>query len=256
MYLSRIQVSSSLAIQAQLATLLKNNSYGIHQMLWELFNGSERFLFREESACEQLLSEQSLPVFYLLSRKKPIRDGSLFSVESKAFIPRLQAGDRLAFRLRANPTISRKSAVAGRGKRHDILMDAQYHWLRDQCKTHSLLQSGRKGELKQRLLDAKPGFYAGGQIESRLQEVSVVASRHWLIDRGSRMGFDIYPPKLHSNGYRWNLLPKKGRGAGFCSVDYRGELLVTDPELFLQKICTGIGPAKAFGCGLMLIRRI
>ncbi|WP_299946903.1 type I-E CRISPR-associated protein Cas6/Cse3/CasE [uncultured Microbulbifer sp.] len=256
MYLSRIQLSSGLAVQAQLATLLKNNSYGMHQMLWELFRSDERFLFREESAREQLLSERNQPVFFLLSREKPAEQSPLFNVETKLFRPNLQQGDRLTFRLRANPTISRKPAGGGRSKRHDVLMDAQYHWLRDQCGNHSLDQSGGKGELKQRLLNTQPGLYASGQMEAQLQEVSQAAAHHWLIDRGPRMGFDILSSKLQSYGYRWNILPKKDRAAGFSSVDYCGELLVTEPETFLQRVYAGIGPAKAFGCGLMLIRRI
>ncbi|WP_444937278.1 type I-E CRISPR-associated protein Cas6/Cse3/CasE [Microbulbifer sp. JMSA004] len=256
MYLSRVQLSPSLAEQKQLARLLSENSYGIHQILWDLFEGDERFLFREESSREQLLSKRNLPVYYLLSKVRPAQDNPIFLVETKIFEPRLNPGDRLAFRLRANPTVARKTEGQKRGKRHDVLMDAQYHWLREQCELHGLPVEGGKGQLKQSLVQEKPEQFDQGQIETRLQDVSQTAARSWLIHRGTRLGFDIYPPKLHCNGYRWNLLHKKQRGAGFSSVDYRGELLVTEPELFIKNIFAGMGPAKAFGCGLMLIRRI
>jgi CRISPR system Cascade subunit CasE len=32
-------------------------------------------------------------------------------------------------------------------------------------------------------------------------------------------------------------------------------LQVTDPAAFLAKVASGFGPQKAFGCGLMLLRR-
>ena len=34
-----------------------------------------------------------------------------------------------------------------------------------------------------------------------------------------------------------------------------GEITITDPAAFLSKLPLGFGSAKAFGCGLMLIRR-
>jgi CRISPR system Cascade subunit CasE len=42
----------------------------------------------------------------------------------------------------------------------------------------------------------------------------------------------------------------------FSAVDFSGELLVTDPKLFQQALFDGLGHAKAFGCGLLLVRRI
>lgn len=35
-----------------------------------------------------------------------------------------------------------------------------------------------------------------------------------------------------------------------------GELMITNPELFQLALFNGLGHAKAFGCGLMLVRRI
>jgi CRISPR system Cascade subunit CasE len=38
---------------------------------------------------------------------------------------------------------------------------------------------------------------------------------------------------------------------------FQGILQVTDPDAFLQnKVIRGIGPAKAFGCGLLSLTRI
>jgi CRISPR system Cascade subunit CasE len=39
-------------------------------------------------------------------------------------------------------------------------------------------------------------------------------------------------------------------------VDFEGTIEITDPGIFVEALFTGIGPAKAFGCGLMLVRRV
>lgn len=39
-------------------------------------------------------------------------------------------------------------------------------------------------------------------------------------------------------------------------VQYEGQLQVQAPEKFMAVLQKGLGPAKAFGCGLMLIRRL
>ena len=41
----------------------------------------------------------------------------------------------------------------------------------------------------------------------------------------------------------------------FSVLDFTGVLEVRDPAAFLAAIARGFGRAKAFGCGLMLIRR-
>jgi CRISPR system Cascade subunit CasE len=38
-------------------------------------------------------------------------------------------------------------------------------------------------------------------------------------------------------------------------LDFEGVLEVTDPVRFLAALANGFGRARAFGCGLMLIRR-
>ena len=40
-----------------------------------------------------------------------------------------------------------------------------------------------------------------------------------------------------------------------AAIDYEGLLEVRDPAVFTTALAQGIGKAKAFGCGLMLIRR-
>ncbi|WP_066977465.1 type I-E CRISPR-associated protein Cas6/Cse3/CasE [Methylomonas lenta] len=43
---------------------------------------------------------------------------------------------------------------------------------------------------------------------------------------------------------------------GFSTLDFTGELQITDAEAFRQTLFTGLGRVKAFGCGLLLVKRI
>jgi len=64
--------------------------------------------------------------------------------------------------------------------------------------------------------------------------------------------------KLQNSAYQWHSLSAKGgKGdkSGFSSVDFTGELQITDMSKFKEALFTGIGRSKAFGCGLLLVRR-
>lgn len=49
---------------------------------------------------------------------------------------------------------------------------------------------------------------------------------------------------------------KGNRGGKLVTVTYEGVLKVTEPAVLIELMENGIGPAKAFGCGLLLVRRI
>lgn len=40
----------------------------------------------------------------------------------------------------------------------------------------------------------------------------------------------------------------------FSSVDFNGELTVADATAFTATLTRGVGHAKAFGCGLLLVK--
>lgn len=258
MYLSQIQLTGAIGEYSQLGKLLRSNSYGMHRLLWDLFDRADtaRFLFREENSAEQLGTGRPLPLYYVLSAALPSQQSPLFEVQTKPFAPVLRAGDMLGFRLRANPTVARRVAGAKNSRRHDVAMDAQRHWLHTACAERQLALSGKKGDVKAALL-AHPDYQGKAgvdRLENELAEAVAAANHRWLAERAEQHGFK--PASVQATGYRWNALPEKGRDAGFSSLDYEGVLTVTDPERFVQALGSGIGPAKAFGCGLMLIRRL
>jgi CRISPR system Cascade subunit CasE len=66
-----------------------------------------------------------------------------------------------------------------------------------------------------------------------------------------RAGFT--PETVEVEDYRAIPL-RRGRGR-LGLLDLRGILTVDDPTRFIERLAQGFGRARAFGCGLMLIRR-
>jgi len=267
-YLSRITLQPHIGEHSQLAQLLMDNQYGMHRLLWDLFPGrdgqSRDFLFREEQQVDG--RGRKLPLFYLVSPHPPQSDSPLFKIDTKPYQPDLNVGDRLAFMLRANPIVSRKNG-GKRSRSHDVAMDAQH-----QCLTRLLHQAGlpAEGSKQQRIkrLNALPAdrlsqliaenFGADSvSVQALLKQQQTQALLQWLAKRGETNGFALEESRsLQQTACRWNALPEKGRRAGFTSVDFEGVLTVTEPEIFARMLKSGLGKARAFGCGLMMVRRI
>lgn len=286
MYLSRVRLRADIA-STQLPLLLKDRQgYGLHRLFWDLFSDAcddkkrRDFLFREEIAGEQLANpgkRKAAPVYYVVSKRLPVSESTLFDVDSKAYKPKLAVGDRLAFKLRVNAVVSRA------GKRHDIVMDQQQSWLRQQLDGLGVEPLGIKSDLKARLLDNAgdtqinewKSIIGNGPFAQKLDQTlgradsmewaikTVIEKRvqQWWQDKGARQGFDVASfdngdPVLESLAYRKHHLPEKAQQAGFNSLDLCGEVIVRNVGEFQKLLFEGIGPAKAFGCGLMLIRRL
>ena len=218
MYLSRLTLTEHPDLHAIVQRL--GDTYREHQMLWQLFDpqpDAERdFLYRREI-------RQGKPCYFLLSRRPPVNPMGLWRIDPpKPFAPRLQAGQRLAFSLRVNPVVSRD------GRRHDIVMDREQ-------------QMGWK--------TMRPAE------RPLLQQVIHEAGSDWLQRRSECHGFEIEPGLLRVEGYRQHHSRRGGRNIRFSTLDFTGLLRVTEPDTFMDALTQGIGPAKAFGCGLMLIRR-
>ncbi len=94
-------------------------------------------------------------------------------------------------------------------------------------------------------------------IQKRMQN----AASHWLIGKGAQYGFSVETsedePWLDAYAYQQHLLRKKGnQNIRFSSIDFSGTLVIIDPIRFKESLYTGIGRAKSFGCGLMLIKPV
>lgn len=271
MFLSRVSLQHAPEARKMLLDATRNGVYGQHQLLWRLFSGDEerQFLFREEQGDGRLVPSGE-PWFYTLSTEQPTDSTGVFQIESRLFEPRLQVGQRLDFRLRVNPTVCRQ------GKRHDVVMDAQLQWLRGECECLGLSPEGSKHQLKARLLDmatdadllrwqeqvAQGPF--GAAREERLGRQRVLnltlktsadrAVRDWWHSRSDGYGINVDSAAIEINGYQQHAMLGKGKNAGFSSVELSGTLQILVPETFLNQLQKGFGRAKAFGCGLMMIK--
>lgn len=76
----------------------------------------------------------------------------------------------------------------------------------------------------------------------------------WLERKGNDGGFSIHSEKPLEIGFMVeNHFRKKGHAAYHGGVQFRGILQVTDSVKFLKTYRTGIGSAKSFGFGLLLL---
>ena len=216
-YFSRIELRDSNEARAFVARF-GLEGYGLHQALWRLFEvepGAPRdFLYR-------IIDQAERPAFYVVSARSPVVDSLIWHIQTRDYAPCLQAGDRLVFSLRANPTVKRASTPGARSVRHDVVMDAR-----------------KKGDT----LDPLSGFYHQPGLA-------------WLNRHAETAGFCVEQARI--DGYRRHQLYKRGSAPIiFSTLDFEGVLTVTEPETFLHRLLIGLGPAKAFGCGLLLVRRI
>lgn len=194
-------------------------AYAEHQWLWRFFPseaGSARdHIFRRADLGQAMR-------FYVVSKRPPVAFSEAWSVKTRPYAPRLQAGDELEFELRANPVVTRKHED-GKSRRHDVVMDA-------------------KRRAKEEGSERASGY---SLVRS--------ACTAWLNQQGGQHGFLIDEAGLSVDGYTQHV--GKADSIRFSSVDFRGGLRVTDPDAFAATLASGLGHAKAFGCGLMLVRR-
>jgi len=208
---------------SQVERLAHFDSYGQHQAVWELFDlspdGAERgrvFLFRHEC-------HGDLPAFYIVSRDTPRDQHGLWDIRSKLYAPQLEAGDQLHFKVRVNPVVRRN------GKRHDVVMDA-----------------------KQRLGWKELPPVKRPPVSALAYEAGTV----WLASQAEKHGFTFAPTSLIVDGYCTHAVQRRGRDRiCFSTLDFAGILTVVNPEQFVHALYRGIGPAKGFGCGLLLVKR-
>ena len=222
MYFSRIRVLGNQP--DKLMAIIKSNDYDQHQLLWQLFpddpDAERDFLFKRDEA-------RGFPQFYMVSAREPVDLKGVLEVETKTYQPQIAAGDRLAFTLRANPIRTRKvDDHSKKRKRDDVVM-----------------------VLKKRY---KADGVSAEEMPSKA-ELSQEAGERWLNSRAERCGFEL--EAVRADSYQQHHHARKGREIRYSSLDFHGMLSVIEPEKLTNALVNGIGPAKAFGCGLMLVRR-
>lgn len=212
------------------------DAYREHQWLWRFFPspvGTERdFLFRRRDT-------GGGPHFYVVSQRMPKPASEAWQVRCREYRPQVPSGARLSFELRANPVVSRTGENGS--KRHDVVMDAKKVLLSARGLTNWKAWKPERTTPDGRS-DPPPPLY----------ELVHTACSDWLISRGEQYGFAPEENSLSVAAYQQH--GGKRDGLRFSTVDLAGELIVTDAERFARALANGIGRAKAFGCGLLLVR--
>lgn len=108
-------------------------------------------------------------------------------------------------------------------------------------------------------MDTKTKLEAEGSQKNKRPDSFEIAQREgieWLRKKGASNGFEICETQVIASGYRTNRFfkPKGHHSVSISTIDFSGILTVKDPEVFLNTLYQGVGPAKSFGCGLLLVR--
>lgn len=143
--------------------------------------------------------------------------------ESKDYAPllsRIMVGQQWQFRLRANPV--------------------------------------RKAKVDKGLRPRANGEGIVGKIQGH---VTASQQRDWLIARAAAHGFEILPddngdPSVTVSQRHQERFGRDGKTVTLTTAVFDGRLKVTDADLFRQTLCSGIGRAKGFGCGLLTVAPI
>ncbi len=237
------------------------NEYKVHQHLWNLFslskNQPRNFLYRRDDIGR-------LPRFYTVSQNSPVNHKGLWDITTKPYDPQLKAGQELFFQLRVNPTKRIKGGGERKGKkysaesRHDIIMREKDHL-------------EKEGRFNDNVTFMPKLIHDVGVSWLKDRAENFVWSKEKQLSNG--LGFQVVDEdyridgqkseeslkqrlKLVVEGYRQVKFFRGQEWIRISVLDFSGVLRVTNPTLLKETLFSGIGPAKAFGCGLMLVRRV
>ena len=200
--------------------------YLLHKKIWELVSRSENqkrdFLYRVEYD-----AYQNIKHIYLLAPHQIASRNNLKIAVSPRYQPQIETGECLYFKLRANPIIKRKKN--GKAKEYGLIMDAKH-----QCKKNG-----------QNYLD-----------QFSMDELISDVGMKWLGRKGEQHGFSVkrFEVKI-GNDREYSIGSPRKETFTLRTLDFDGVLTVVDPGLFADALYKGIGSAKAFGCGMMMVKR-
>lgn len=226
MYMSRARLLPTAILNKTLWNNMGNN-YNVHRLVWNLFSrgadDSRSFLYRQEVS-------EKVPTFYFVSENEPDNESGLWDIDVKPYNPILRPGQKLSFLLRANPIVSKRDE-SGKQHRHDVVMNEKY-----------------------RIRKENDGVIIYPDISVIVQNKGV----EWLENKSDKNGFSIDPNQIRADAYQSQKFnkPNGKHHISFNIIDFTGILTVTEPDLFKSVLYNGIGPAKGFGCGLLLVRPV
>lgn len=221
-WLARLEVDAEIARAEGI-----QDSYGWHKRLWECFPDAPDV---ERDFLTRIDTVEGAFRLWILSKRKPVRPQWC---PTDGFAPKEIASSFLshryyAFDLRANPvktivqrgpngeTLYRADGKRKSGKRAPLVKPEELRaWLIQKGKVRCLDQTTR--------LEVQGGFRI---VEERPLEISPMVESHFR---------------------------KKGQSGYHGGVQFKGILEVTDREAFAETYKSGVGSAKGFGFGMLLL---
>ena len=205
------------ARQALARILLDDGARDVgHRLVWSLFADDP------DARRDFLYREADAGDFMILSAREPADPHGLWTLRTKPYAPSLTAGQRLGFALRANPALSVKTPGRDRGVRVDAVMHAKAR---------------------------AEGVFDAGDVES--------AALTWVFARETRLGVTFERAWCSAGGYRQVRIARRGgKPIRHSTIDYEGVLTVVDPDALARALSGGVGKARAYGCGLLLLRAL
>jgi CRISPR system Cascade subunit CasE len=98
------------------------------------------------------------------------------------------------------------------------------------------------------------------QQSKRVGPVTVDQQRQWFLDRCKSWGIQVMPV---DNTFAIEVRNRNTRSfrhgeskVSLSTAVFEGQLRVTEPDLLRHALVAGIGPGKAYGCGLMTLARL
>lgn len=193
---------------------------GGHRLLWSLFPSTSQGAPERDFIYRRIDDRNYL----IVSSRPPADAHALWQLGPKPYDPEPRSGEVYHFILRANPAM----AVSRQGRKSSLRVDAVMH--------------------------AKRAARADQKPWGREEEEATALA--WLYARQAAIGVKFDQQRCRTTAYEQHRIPRKhGEPARFSTVDYEGRLAVDDPARLKHALFSGIGKARAFGCGLMLIRR-
>lgn len=259
-HFSRVTLHPQGLSAADLSTLMQGHAYEEHRLLWRLFPGdgaARDFLFRAERQPE------GLPRYYVVSARAPVPVPGLLELQTHPAVypPAVAVGTRLSLQLRANPTVARALPLSAEAL-------AAYNSRRQSAGKPVRSARGRRVfddvvMAAKKSLGHQPGWTPDATRLQEVEQAADQAARGWLLDHLPAWGLRVLlrqdewtgetAPAIDWDRYEQHRLPRKQGLIGFSSIDYRAEVEVTDGDALQAALCRGVGRAKAFGCGLLLV---
>lgn len=151
--------------------------------------------------------------------------------EYSPLLDRLAVGQRWAFRLTANPTRYETHRETGRAQRYGhVTVAYQEQWLLERAERH--------------------GFRVTSTARAGLDGTTTNEVPDLVLTRRQMLNFDRRDRELLTSNSR------SKRQVTLTTAQYDGRLEIIDADALRGALVRGIGPAKAYGCGLLTLASV